>query len=700
MNHIRNGNWRRNTFWRSGLQTTASLTALMLGLSAAQAQQQPVTPVPSNTPLDEITVTATRRPERVVDTLGSVSVITRQEIRQQQPQRLGTIISQTPGVSTQENPNDPATAINIRGLQDFGRVAVTVDGARQNFQRSGHNANGSFFLDPVFVRSIDITRGPVANIYGSGAIGGVVSFETLEPRDILKPGERIAGELGGTYLFGRQFGFNGSGIAAVRPFDNLEGLVGASFRKPGNYRDGANQLIVDTEQELRSGLAKIVITPGDGHQIKVGGQLQKYEFTNGGGPNPQTGTRRENDVRTSNIFARYTFSRPDNPFVNLNASVYQTTTETDQRRVNGTAAQIGQSRFFNIRTTGFDVNNTTKFDFGGPTLALTYGGDYFLDRVRTQDLFGNGDELTPSGRRAVSGGFIQAALKVGAFDLIGGLRYDRYELSSATQSSSGQRLSPKVTLGYTVVPGIQFYGTYAEGYRAPAITETLVEGLHPAPATFRFIPNPNLRPEVGKTYEAGVNLKFDDVITRGDRLRGKLSAFTNDVTNFIDGVFTDPGAPCGAPVRGACDDAFFIYRNIASARLTGVEGEFLYDARTYFLSASGSSIRGDDRTANQPLSSVYPDKISLGGGLRFFDEKLTIAAKINLVGSQNKVPTGTPTSKAYTLVDLSANYQLTPDSRAFLTLENIGDVRYQRFRDGDRSPGFVGKLGFSTRFGT
>ena len=689
---------------------SASLLALVASMAAAQAQQSPAArqqqsaaqAAPAITALDEITVTATKREERAIDALGSVSVTTRQEIRQQQPQRLGTIISQTPGVTTQENPNDPATAINIRGLQDFGRVAVTVDGARQNFQRSGHNANGAFFLDPAFVRTIDITRGPVANIYGSGAIGGVVSFETLDPKDILRPGERFAGELGGTYLLGRQSGWNGSAIGAVRPTDWAEGLIGLSFRNPGNYRDGAGLLIRDTAQDLRSGIGKIVLTPGDGHQIKLGGQIQKYEFTNGlGSP---TAPRRANEVSTSNIFARYSFSRPDNPWLNLNASVYQTATETDQTRVSGTPAQIGQSRFFNIRTTGFDINNTTKFDFsngraGGPTLALTYGGDYFVDRVRTLDIAGNGDESTPSGRRAVSGAFAQAHVKWSMLDVIGAVRYDQYELNSATRSSSGSRISPKLTVGVTPLQGFQIYGTYAEGYRAPSITETLVEGLHPAPAAFRFIPNPNLRPEIGATIEAGINLKYNDVFTQGDRFRGKVSVFQNDVKDFIEGVFTDPGVPCGSGGT-SCLDAAFVYNNIARARLRGIEGELAYDARSWFASVSGSSIRGDNRTNNQPLSSIYPDKISIGAGLRFFDEKLTIAGKVTLIDEQKRVPTGTPTSKAYALVDLSANYQITPDARAFVTLENIGDVRFQRYRDGDRSPGFVGKIGFSTRFGT
>lgn len=269
-------------------------------------------------------------------------------------------------------------------------------------------------------------------------------------------------------------------------------------------------------------------------------------------------------------------------------------------------------------------------------------------------------------------------------------------------ASDGQRLSPKVTLGVTPVAGLQIYGTYAEGYRAPSITETLVDGTHPAPATFRLVPNPNLRPEVGKNLEAGLNLKYDDVISAGDRFRGKVSVFRNNVTDFIDSVFTDPGAPCGSPVPRACDDAVFVYQNVARARLTGIEAEFAYDAGRWFASLAGSSIRGDNRTLSQPLQSVYPDKLILGAGLRFLDEKLTIGGRLHLFDEQARLPAAAlaTASKAYALVDLYADYKVSADSRAFVTLENVADVRYQRYRDGDRSPGFVGKIGFSTRFGT
>ena len=154
------------------------------------------TPVQS---LDTITVAASKTEERAIDALAPVSVVTLEQIQGLQPNRLADIFYNVPGVSFQDRGDDPATAINIRGLQDFGRVAVVVDGARQNYQRTGHFANGSFFLDPELVGGVDIVRGPTANIYGSGAIGGVVSFRTKNINDVVRPGERWGVDMTGSY---------------------------------------------------------------------------------------------------------------------------------------------------------------------------------------------------------------------------------------------------------------------------------------------------------------------------------------------------------------------------------------------------------------------------------------------------------------------------------------------------------------------
>ena len=156
--------------------------------AAPQATNSPVNP-DGSIPLDTVSVTATMTQQPVIDAMGGVSSVTEDKIKTFQAQNFNEVLQDVPGVTMQMSPSDPGQSINIRGLQDFGRVNVLVDGARQDYQISGHNANGTFYLDPMFVSDIDIVRGPISNIYGSGAIGGVASFTTRGVDDVLLPNE-------------------------------------------------------------------------------------------------------------------------------------------------------------------------------------------------------------------------------------------------------------------------------------------------------------------------------------------------------------------------------------------------------------------------------------------------------------------------------------------------------------------------------
>ena len=230
--------------------------------------------------LDTITVAASKTEERAIDALAPVSVVTLEQIQGLQPNRLSGILYQIPGVSVQERGDDPATVINIRGLQDFGRVAVVVDGARQNYQRTGHNANGSFFLDPELVGGVDVVRGPTANIYGSGAIGGVVSFRTKDINDVVRPGERWGVDMTGSGGTNSARGL-GSIFGGVRVDPNVDVFGGAVYRTQGNYKDGNGTEIGNTGNEIAAGLMKVTVRPADGHEIKFGGIFQDYQYSIG-----------------------------------------------------------------------------------------------------------------------------------------------------------------------------------------------------------------------------------------------------------------------------------------------------------------------------------------------------------------------------------------------------------------------------------
>lgn len=637
--------------------------------------------------LDGIIVTTSKVAESAIDALSGSSSIGKEQIDQQfQAARVGDFLDSMPGVVTQENNTDTAQAINVRGLQDFGRVNVLIEGARQNFQRSGHNANGVFYIEPEMIKRVDVTRGPTSVVYGSGAIGGVVAFELLDADDILREGEYAAVRSRTSY------GTNGddrlgSGTAAMR-VGNFDIVAQANFRESNDYKDGDGNTVRNTGEENQANLVKARWRPAEGHQFT--GSLVDYnsEFVD------QTGTvTRDTEVQNNQYTLGYTFARPDTPLINFSAKVYRNETDLDQSRLTFSPFEpIGSERSFGIVTEGIDVFNTSRFSYSNVKAALTYGGDVFRDRVSTSDPIGNGDEFTPGGERTVSGAFVQSQLTFyDTVDLTTALRYDSYELSGNGVESDGDRVSPKITLGVTPLTGLTVFGTYAEGYRAPAVTETLINGIHPPPAPFPLRPNPNLSPEVAHNLEGGVNLKYNGVLSSNDAFRAKAVVFQNKVEDYIDGVEVFDGTP---PFGFA-----YQYQNIANVTLEGVEFEASYDARVWFASIAASRIRGENDATGEGLLSIPADQVSITLGFRAFDEKLVAGARARFVSDQDRVPAGTPEGEAYTLVDLFAEYQATDNATLNFNINNLLDETYMQYRDSLNSPGFNARVGLTMRFG-
>jgi hemoglobin/transferrin/lactoferrin receptor protein len=653
--------------------------------------------------LDPITVVATKTEERASETLAAVSTVRQDQLNQIMASKPSDIFFAVPGVWFQERADDPGSAINIRGLQDFGRVAVLIDGARQNFQRTGHNADGVFYLEPELLAGADVVRGPVANIYGSGAIGGVASFRTKDVDDVLKSGQQWGVLSNGEVSSNVQSGLVSS-FAAARVNPNIEFMVGGTKRKESDYKDGDGNKIPNTGFDVWTGIAKLTMRPADGHQVKLGYIHYDSDYVTGQ-PNPPANTSSiyGTEVRNDIANARWTYGRPEDRLLNFDANVYWTRTTTDQLKVAGSSSAasgtIGAKRNFTIDTYGIDAHNTSRFDTGPFRHALTYGFDGFEDKVDTS---GFGVVFTPSGERTVTGQFVQLKSNYSTWlEVIGALRYDQYKLSGGGVESDGSRLSPKITVGLTPLSWITPYVTYAEGYRAPAITETLVTGTHPSFPQFDLLPNAMLRPEVGKTKEAGVNLRFNDILTKGDAFRAKANVYRNDVDDFIEFTLVNFGQqavggttctnmqtlpfPPFATFPGFCEQ----YQNIPHARLEGVEVETFYDAGRWFGGVSYSRVRGRNTDTDEPLAKIAPSSVATTLGTRIYDDKITLAVRWQYVEakdlddipvSDSSTPTPVfPPTDSYNLVNLYVGYQPNPDVLASFSIENLLNEQYSRY---------------------
>jgi len=695
-------------------------------------------PSPSVSTLDEITVAATKTEERTIDALAGVSRINQNEINQIGPSRTSDIFINTPSVSFQERGDEPGSAIAIRGLQDFGRVAVVVDGARQNFQRTGHNANGYFYLDPAMIGDVDVVRGPVANIYGSGAIGGVVSFRTKDVEDIVRIGERwgVLTEMGGG---SNNWRANFSTFAAGKSQNgNVDVIVGGSYRAQSDYKNGNGVTVPNSAQDTQSGLAKLTFRPADGHEVKLGFLGYDARYNTGQPSIPNTSGYSTN---TSNQTATlsWKYQKLEDRLFDYKASVYFNGTDTDQTKNAGTAnpitGKIGDKRSFTVDTIGFDIYNTSRVDTGPVAHAITYGGDYFSDKVTVVDPGGASAYTTPNGDRRVDGAFVQVKSNYSMLEFINAVRFDEYELKSGNFSTGGSRFSPKSTIGITPAPWVTVYGTYAEGYRAPSVTETLVSGIHPGVGVstgstlygslFTLLPNLALRPEVGKTKEIGTNLRFNDVFAPGDKIRAKINVFRNDIDDYIDLVSFGPPQPlisiCPGP-PGFCPvpipwlpvafttNSLVQYQNIANARIDGVELESTYDSGLWFAGLAGSWMKGVNVATGERLQSVPGQKIVTTLGVRFFDQKMTASVRWASVTAQSGLSTLFNPATNYDLVNLHLAYQPTPDVVASIGIDNLLDRYYIPFAtlrgtDGTdtalagSAPGRLYKASLKVRFG-
>ncbi|AZO42910.1 TonB-dependent hemoglobin/transferrin/lactoferrin family receptor [Mesorhizobium sp. M7D.F.Ca.US.005.01.1.1] len=718
--------WRGRSAAKGVAALLASVAAIALSAQLANAQQAADQQTDQTkkadgekaaqagaTLLDKILVIS-RTGETAIESLASASHVDQEQLDRRMATTPNEMLLGVPGVAAQADARRVSTSINIRGLQDFGRVAVIVDGARQNFQRSDHGTQSTFYIDPELVKSVDVIRGPVANTYGSGAIGGVVFFDTKDAEDFLKPDETWAGSVTGRYESNGK-GWTSSASGAYRFNENWDALGNIVYRNYDDYKDGGGDTVKGTGFDVLSGLLKTTIRPTDNSELKLGwvGSSDGWNEISGGVPVNDV------DLKSNTFTARYNITDEDKSWLDLHINTSYNKTNLDLtslvplNRFDPTTGlpivlPAGSTSTFDIGTTSIDIWNTSRFETGNVAHELTYGGDWAGDNVKTGGTAGGDSFYTPSGKRNVSGAYVQDKLTWEWLEVIAGLRYDNYSLKDDSRETSGDRVSPRITVGVSPfesagLAGLQFYGTYAEGYRSPSITETLISGNHPAGVSFPFLPNPNLRPETGKTTEFGVNYKQNDILEAGDAFRLKAAYFNNDVDDYIEGVTLSAFDPTSGCPFGPGIPICFQYQNFAKAKISGFEMEGVYDAAWGYAGLSASIINGHtisyegDRA---DLATIPSSQVTAQLGLRFLEDKLTVGGEVQYNGK----PKGNAVAKDYTLVNAFASYQATDNLKVDFRADNLFDVKYANPLNGSTTaavyePGITLKLAATMRFG-
>ena len=205
------------------------LSLLLVAGTAAWAQDNDAD-VPSTATIEPVTVTARGNESPVSETPGGIGIVTEEELFMTQPNGIADAARRISGV--EKSSDSPwGSEINIRGL---GRDAVIllVDGCRVN---TATDINARFGLvAPADIERIEVLKGPISALYGTGSTGGVVNVITKKGRMTPVPQYHAEGRVAvGDNPSGSEEYFNLS-------YGNQQGwaYASASYRDKGSYTAG------------------------------------------------------------------------------------------------------------------------------------------------------------------------------------------------------------------------------------------------------------------------------------------------------------------------------------------------------------------------------------------------------------------------------------------------------------------------------
>jgi len=589
-------------------------------------------------------------------------------------QNLDDALRTLPGVFTRDNVQNPGIAVNIRNLEGSNRVNMSLDGIRQNFRFTAHEAQGLVYVDTALLAGVDIERGVVSGVGGAGTLTGRANFRTLGVNDVLGNNE-----FGGFINLG--YGSNkvsDSETLATGARRNDWAVIGAiSRRSPDDYKNGDGQRVTYTGQDLVSGLIKAQYEPDDTQKLNFGAVFYDNDFT----ANSYT-----QNVESRQYSVNYALTPSGNDWLDLRANVYRSdvTMRYDLAPTipgGGTAA----GRIIRNLGNGFDLSNTSRFS---DTLRSTYGVEYFRDDYRVKNSAQvPGSGVNGPGKSSIASIFTDTTLTFGPASVIAGLRYDRFTLKGSGSIAAGNpvglpggayhvdrsdgHISPKLTIAIQASDWLQPYVSWGKSQRAPTVSETFIGGDHPPGAGAppqRFFPNPFLKPEKMAGVEAGFNILGDGVFSADDIARLKVNYFRHKVEDYITAVMV--GGTRFANIDG-------------KSTIKGFEIEAVYDAGFIFSNLSYSDTESELPTQINGFGaqSYQPDSIFSGTlGVRILDQRLTFGARYfhtsrAFIGVENAWM-GAPWEPGYTLTDIFANYRFDSGMELRVNVSNIGDTTY------------------------
>jgi len=695
--------------------------------------------------LQQVTVSATRSAQDVSQVPSTVSVKTREQLDRQNVNDIKELVRYEPGVSVGGvGQRSGLNGYNIRGI-DGERILTQVDGVSipDSFFYGPYAQTQRNYVDPEIIKRVEILRGPASVLYGSNAIGGAVSYYTLDPEDIIKPGKDVGARLKTGYSSADESWLTSATVAGRQgDFDGLLHLSQRNGHETESYGEhggtGLNRSKANPEDVRTTNvLAKLGWNYAD--DARFGFTYEHYKddrdqnilsavggpFIPGRGASNMYRMRQGDDTVTRERFGiNHEFGLEslvaDHVKWSLNYQIAKTDQRTDELYF-ASGRQVFRDRqtTYKDRQWVFDAQLDKAFSLGATDHLLTYGTTLKHEKITgsrsgTGTCLNVGGSCTAIGQNSPGDGqvrvsdfpdptvntyslFAQDEIRWNNWTFLPGARYDYTRMEPQMTSEflrgvQGNGAAPgaiddadkkwhRVSPKFGVTYAFNDNYTWYGQYAEGFRTPT-------AKAMFGRFDNPTL----GYSVQPNPDLEPEKSKSYETGLRGNFEAGNFDIAVFYNKYrdFINEDA-----VQSANLGSTFQANNIKHATIKGAEfkGRLNLDhfgaAQGLYTQGSLAYARGRNDDNGQPLNSVNPLTAVLGlgyeqqnyGGLLSWT---LVKRKDRVDDSTFFAPDGASKqfrTPGYGVLDLTGYYKVTDDITVNAGLYNLTDKKYWQWDD-------------------
>jgi vitamin B12 transporter len=592
-----------------------------LFIAPAQAQSNP------DKTLAPVVVTASRIEQPQTDALPHTTVITADDIRNSQALDLPTLLRAEAGIAIVQNGGPGTTAaLFMRGTTP-NQTLILIDGVPVRRQDFSATAALEHIL-PDQIDHIEIVRGNVSAIYGSGAIGGVIQIFTK--RGDGKPAMNLTAEAGSRGTINLNGGVSG------QVGDTRYALSLTRFKTDGFSANNTQQLPnanPDKDGDKNTSVSGSVSHEwAKGHEFgaRIYANDAKFSYDNGGFGSPTDIEEGQSKQRSLALFSKNRLT----PDWLSTVTISQTETRNHDTSVNG--AIVNSVSSFDSNATLLQWNNELVL---APQWTLTAGIDAGRENADIFSDFGFGvTQFSPS--RSTSSLYAGLNGKFDAHQLQLNLRQDHV-------GGSGSDATGYFGYGFALTPTFKLLANASTAFHAP----TLAQVFDPISG------NPDLKAEHARSYEVGAQYAAGVTLLR-------VTAFDTKTRDQFD------FGP--AP--------FYKTININKGSNRGLElsaGSRILDTDIH---ASLTLQDPKDDTSDATLSRRAKTLASIGLARSY--GALRVGTDVQYTGSRpdkdfTAFPAVDKELPSYWLVNLNARYQLSKQLSLFGRIDNVFNRDYQ-----------------------